>query len=329
MILVFGGAGYIGSHVLKMLRELGIEHIAADNLSQGHREALHGTPLVEADLNKPDTLKAVFEHHPNISTVMHFAASISVGESVRNPRKYWQNNFQGTVNLLDAMLEHGVKQLVFSSTAAIYGEPVEVPISESHPRNPLNPYGNTKLAVERLLADYDIAYGLKSVCLRYFNASGASPQAEIGEDHEPEEHLIPLAIRAAQGLRPPLKVFGNDYNTPDGTCVRDYIHVMDLASAHCLAVEHLHKGGESRGYNLGNGQGYSVAQVIETVSSVTGIKVPFENDARRPGDPAVLVACSDAIRKDWGWSPAYPSLETIVQHAWNWHQNHPKGFSNK
>jgi UDP-glucose 4-epimerase len=326
MILVIGGAGYIGSHMLKLLREEGEPHLVFDNLEQGHREALQGSELFEGDLRDSKSLANCFQEHPDIDVVMHFAAYISVGESERDPGKYWRNNTCGVLNLLEAMGEAKVSKLVFSSTAAIFGEPQYVPIDEQHPKEPTSCYGDTKLAVERMLAKFDSAHGLKSVCLRYFNAAGADPKGSIGEDHHPEEHLVPLAIAAALGRRPSLKVFGTDWDTPDGTCVRDYIHVLDLTAAHLLAVNHLRRGGESRHYNLGNGRGFSVREVLETVEKVGGKPVPAEDAPRRPGDPAKLIASSDAIQKDWGWKPQHPDLEAIVRDAWNWHERHPNGF---
>ncbi|HWD39333.1 MAG TPA: UDP-glucose 4-epimerase GalE [Fimbriimonas sp.] len=326
MILVVGGAGYIGSHMLKLLRERNKPHLAFDNLSQGHRAALQDSPLFEGDLRKSEDLVRCFSENPGIDLVMHFAASISVGESEREPHKYWLNNTAGVLNLLDAMLHAGAKKLVFSSTAAIFGEPHYLPIDEDHPKNPTSCYGDTKLAVERMLANFDRAHGLKSVCLRYFNASGADPTGTIGEDHTPEEHLIPLAIYAAMGKRGALNVFGTDWDTVDGTCVRDYVHVSDLASAHLLAVDHLRNDGESRSYNLGNGVGFSVRQVLDTVERVSGKRAPSEDAPRRPGDPAKLIAASDRVRNEWGWAPQYPELETIVKHAWHWHETHPEGY---
>ena len=325
MVLVVGGAGYIGSHMCRLLREAGEPHLVFDNFEQGHRGALLGSPAFEGDLRQADDLNRVFAQN-SIDVVMHFAAYISVGESVREPGKYWRNNTAGVLNLLDAMRGAGVSKFVFSSTAAIFGEPEVVPIDEDHPKNPTSPYGQSKLAVERMLADYDTAHGLKSVCLRYFNAAGASPDGDLGEDHTPEEHLIPVAILAALGCREGLKVFGTDYPTPDGTCVRDYIHILDLAEAHLLAVRHLRNGGESRHYNLGNGVGFSVREVIHMVESVSGREVPNEDAPRRPGDPATLVAASDRIRADWGWKPQYPALETMVRHAWNWFEAHSNGY---
>jgi UDP-glucose 4-epimerase len=329
MILVVGGAGYIGSHMLQLLRDEGEAHLVFDNLEQGHREAVLDSPLVVGDLRNREDLRKVFRENPEIDVVMHFAAYIAVGESVQDPGKYYTNNTAAVLQLLEIMREFGVSKFVFSSTAAIFGEPETVPIDEGHPKHPTSPYGESKLMVETMLESFDTAYGTKSVCLRYFNAAGADPEARIGEDHHPETHLIPLCIWAAQGRIPALKVFGTDYDTEDGTCVRDYIHILDLAQAHLLAVRHLRGGGDSRRYNLGNGKGFSVRQVIETVASVSGERVPYDEAARRPGDPARLIASSDKIRADWGWVPKYPDLETIVGHAWHWHRTHPDGYSVK
>ncbi len=329
MILVIGGAGYIGSHLIKLLRDRKEAHLVFDNFEQGHRGALQGSPYFEGDLRDPTSLALCFTEHPEIDVVMHFAAYISVGESERDPAKYWGNNTCGVLNLLEAMHRFKETKLVFSSTAAIFGEPQYVPVDEAHPKNPTSCYGDTKLSVERMLAKFDSAHGLKSVCLRYFNAAGADPGGEIGEDHEPEEHLVPLAIMAALGRRPSLKVFGTDWDTPDGTCIRDYIHVLDLAEAHLLAVDHLRKNPESRHYNLGNGRGFSVREVLKTVEEVGGKPVPAENAPRRPGDPARLIASSKAIQSDWGWKPRYPELKTIVQHAWAWHAGHPEGYAER
>ncbi len=329
MILVIGGAGYIGSHMVRLLKENGLPFLVFDNIENGHKAAIGDAPLVIGDLRSKADLKAVFEANPNIDVVMHFAAYISVGESVREPYKYWDNNTTGVLNLVQTMREHGINKLVFSSTAAVYGEPHYVPIDEAHPKVPTSPYGDSKLAVEKILRDYDTGYGFKSVCLRYFNASGAHPDGDIGEDHAPEEHLVPLAIAAAMGRRPSLKVFGTDYETPDGTCIRDYIHVCDLATAHLAAVEHLRAGGDSRQYNLGNGVGFSIREVLDAVEKATGYPVPAEDADRRPGDAARLIAGSDAIRKAWGWQPKYPDLETIIRHAWTWHERHPKGYDDR
>jgi UDP-glucose 4-epimerase len=327
VILVVGGAGYIGSHLVKLLRNTGEEHLVFDNFEQGHEEALKGSRFFKGDLRDESSLQQCFDLNPSIDLVMHFAAYISVGESEKLPYKYWRNNTAGVLNLLKSMEDHKVQHLVFSSTAAIFGEPQYVPVDEEHPKNPTSCYGDTKLAVERMLADFDRASGIKSVCLRYFNAAGADPSGDIGEDHHPEEHLIPLAISAVMGRRPKLKVFGSDWDTEDGTCVRDYVHVLDLAQAHLMAVKHLRGGGDSSHYNLGNGVGFSVKQVLDEVSAVAGKPVPWENAPRRPGDPAKLIASAAKIRGDWGWAPEFPELSTIVEHAWGWHKNHPFGYS--
>lgn len=325
MILVIGGAGYIGSHMLALLRDRNEPHLVFDNLETGHRQALQGSRLFEGDLRRRDDILRALGENP-IDTVMHFGAYIMVGQSVTQPSEYYWNNLVGVLNLLDAMRERAVLRLVFSSTAAIFGEPVYVPIDEDHPKQPTSPYGDTKLAVEKMLASFDRAYGIRSVCLRYFNAAGSDPDAVLGEDHDPETHLIPACILAALGKVPGLSIFGTDYDTPDGTCVRDYVHVCDLAQAHLLAIRHLRDGGESRQYNLGNGQGFSVREVIDTVESVTGRPIPQSVAGRREGDPAVLIASSERIRRDWGWNPEYPDLRTIVEHAWRWRQRHPDGY---
>ena len=326
MILVVGGAGYIGSHMVRLLREAGEAHLVMDNLEQGHRAAVGESPFVQADLRDRAALDRVFADHPEIDAVVHMAAYIAVGESERAPGKYWENNTAGVLNLLEAMRGANVSRFVFSSTAAVFGEPKYTPIDEGHPKDPTSVYGDTKLAVERMLDGYDRAHGLRSVCLRYFNACGAAPDATIGEDHHPEEHLVPLAIYAAMGRRGALKVFGTDWPTPDGTCVRDYVHVLDLASAHLLAIRHLRGGGEGRKYNLGNGKGFSVREVLDSVGRVAGTPVPADDAPRRAGDPAVLIASSAAIREAWGWSPAYTDLDEIVRTAWAWHASHPNGY---
>jgi len=329
MILVIGGAGYIGSHMLQLLREAGEPHLVFDNLEQGHVAAIRESCLFTGDVRKPEDLARCFAENPGIDVVMHFAAYISVGESVREPGKYYENNLAGALNVLQAMKSAGVSKFVFSSTAAIFGDPQYTPIDEKHPTGPLNPYGHSKLMVEKVLEGFDTAHGLTSVCLRYFNAAGADPSGLLGEDHEPEEHLIPVAILSALGKRPPMKIFGSDYDTPDGTCVRDYVHILDLAAAHLLAVKHLRSGGESRRYNLGNGKGFSVKEVLDTVEKVIGREVPKEAGPRRPGDSPTLVASSEKIRGDWGWSPQYRDLETIIGHAWAWHQAHPEGYGDR
>jgi UDP-glucose-4-epimerase GalE len=323
-ILVTGGAGYIGSHAAKALVEAGRRVVVYDNLSAGHREAVRWCELVEADLLDTGTLRQTVREF-RVSAVMHFAAMASVGESVRDPAPYYRVNLDGTLGLMRVMLEEGLRQIIFSSTAAVFGEPTETPITEAHDTKPINPYGETKLAIERALAHFDRAYGLRSIALRYFNAAGADPSGEIGEDHRPEAHLIPLALEAARG-GPPLRVFGVDYPTPDGTCLRDYIHVSDLAGAHLLALQHLEAGGTSDRYNLGNGQPFSVKDVLAAVERVTGLRVPWVPGARRDGDPSVLFASSARIRRELGWRPSISSLDEIVRTAWRWHAAHPAGY---
>lgn len=319
MILVVGGAGYIGSHMVKMLLAQGYQVCTVDNLSSGVRDAVVGGEFHEIDIADTAALDQLFRSY-RFDAVMHFASSIVVGESVRNPAKYYRNNVVGALTLLDIMMKHSVKRFIFSSTAAIFGEPEQVPIDEAHPKQPVNPYGASKLMTERMLADFDRAYELKSVCLRYFNACGADPECQIGENHEPETHLIPLLLQVASGQRETMQIFGRDYDTPDGTCIRDYIHVVDLCSAHLAALDHLLKDGDSRAYNLGNGAGFSVLQVLEVVRRVTGIDVVVQDAPRRVGDPARLVADSAKIQRELGWQPRYPELRTIVEHAWAWEQ---------
>ena len=318
-ILVVGGAGYIGSHVVKMLQTQGYNPVVYDNLSKGHRQAVQGVSLEEGDLGDKTRLSEVFSKH-HIEAVMHFAAFIEVGESVKEPSKYYHNNVSSVLNLLDCMVEHQIFYFVFSSTAATFGEPIHPKISEAHPQNPINPYGNSKLMVEKILEDFDHAYGLKSVALRYFNASGADESGLIGESHTPETHLIPLVLQAAAGKRPCIKIFGNDYPTPDGTCVRDYVHVNDLARAHILALEKMEKENKSLRYNLGSGSGFSVAELIQQAKAVTGIDFKVEYEARRAGDPAVLVADPAKAQAELGWSPQY-DLKQIIATAWNWEKN--------
>lgn len=326
MILVIGGAGYIGSHMCRLLRQAGEPHLAFDNLERGFQASLGDTRLILGDLRDPKALQRLFAEHSNIDVVMHFAAYIEVGESTQDPAKFWWNNTYGVLVLLEAMRNAGLDKLVFSSTAAIYGEPQVVPIPESHATLPTSPYGDTKLAVERMLTAFDLAYGFRSVRLRYFNAAGAAEGGVIGEAHDPETHIVPRAILATMGLLPDLKVYGTDYDTPDGTCLRDYVHVDDLAQAHLLAVRWLRDGGGSRAFNLGNGEGYSVREVIDTVARVTGKPARFDEAARRPGDPARLIASSHAIQSELGWSPRYPDLHEIVRTAWEWHRTHPHGY---
>ena len=318
-ILICGGAGYIGSHANKLLSQKGYETVVFDNLIYGHREAVKWGKFIKGDLKNPEKINAVFENYP-IDAVMHFAAYAYVGESVAEPEKYYINNVANTLNLLHAMRDHGCNKIIFSSTCATYGEPGKVPITEDMPQKPVNPYGASKFMVERILMDYAKAYDLKYIALRYFNAAGADPEGEIGEDHDPETHLIPLVLDAASGKRPDIKVFGADYPTRDGSCIRDYIHVTDLASAHLLALEYLNNGGESGCFNLGNEQGTSVMEVIEAVRKVTGKDFQVTSVDRRPGDPAVLVGSSEKAKQVLGWKPEYGDIETIVEHAWKWHE---------
>jgi len=325
LILVIGGAGFIGSHMVKCLLGHGEDVLVMDTLEKGHRAAVMGGAFVEGDVRKPADLQRVFRLY-SVECVMHFAAYASVGDSVRNPSAYYENNVLGCFTLLEAMRAHGISQMIFSSSAAVYGEPSEIPIPEDHTKDPTNPYGETKLIMEKMLQWYDVAYGIRSISLRYFNAAGADPEGRIGEDHRPEEHLIPVALMTALGKREKLGIFGTDWPTPDGTCIRDFIHVDDLAEAHYLTLGALRQGGKTTAYNLGSGQGFSVKQVVEVVEKVTGRKVPLQNLARRPGDPARLVASSARIREECGWRPAHADLETIVAHAWNWRRANPDGY---
>ena len=326
-MLVAGGAGYIGSHAAKRLRLAGYRVVVYDNLVAGHREAATFGEFVEGDIGDTAAVRAALRQH-QVFAVMHFAAFLDVGESVRDPGKYYRNNVAGALSVLEAMAAESVKHFVFSSTCATYGEPIETPIAETHPQNPINSYGESKLAIERALPHFATAHGLRYVALRYFNASGADPEGEIGEDHAPEIHLIPRAIEAATGGRG-LQVFGDDYPTPDGTCLRDYVHVTDLADAHVKALESIAGGGPSTAYNLGTGQPHSVREVIDTVARVTGRPVPWTLAPRRPGDPAVLYAAADKARTGLEWTPALADLETIVRTAWDWHRNHPHGYAPK
>jgi UDP-glucose 4-epimerase len=321
-ILVTGGAGYIGSHAVLALQRAGYEVVILDNLVYGHQDLVEKVlqvELVVGDTNDRELLDRLFATH-KISAVMHFAAYAYVGESVSAPGKYYRNNVTGTLTLLEAMIAASVKNFVFSSTCATYGVAKSVPISEDHPQIPINPYGASKLMVERILSDFNTAYDLKSVCFRYFNAAGAEPTGLLGEDHMPEPHLIPLVLLAALGKRDSVSILGTDYPTPDGTCVRDFIHVSDLADAHVLGLEYLLQGGKSEVFNLGNGNGFSIKQVIETARTVTGREIKAEECDRRPGDPPVLVGGSDKARKLLGWSPQYSDLNDILTHAWHWHQ---------
>jgi UDP-glucose 4-epimerase len=317
-ILITGGAGYIGSHVLKELLDMSFDAVVIDNLQKGHRESLLGGMFVFGDLADTDLLDEVFSTN-NIEAVMHFAADSLVGESMMNPAKYYSNNVVNGLNLLEAMRKHGVDKIVFSSTAAVYGDPSETPITEDCPRNPTSVYGHSKLMFEDILKNYERAYGICSVSLRYFNAAGADLSGVIGEKHNPETHLIPIVLQVALGLRDHVDIYGTNYDTPDGTCIRDYIHVTDLAKAHILALTALKDGIKSCVYNLGNEKGFSVKEVIEMCHKVTKKDIPAVNAERRPGDPAILVASSKRIHEDLRWEPRYGDLETIVESAWKWH----------
>lgn len=323
-ILVVGGGGYIGSHMVKLLLERGHAPTTLDNFSSGYRDAVLGGEIVEMDLSDARGLDRILAGR-EFDCVMHFASFIQVGESVRSPEKYYRNNFANTLNLLEAMRRRKVARFVFSSTAAVYGEPRYVPIDEAHPLSPVNPYGHSKRMVEQVLDDLSAAHGFQSVCLRYFNAAGADPEGALGERHEPETHLIPLVLGAAARTREPISVFGDDYDTSDGTCIRDYIHVSDLCEAHLLAIEWLKEGGHSGRFNLGNGQGFSVMEVIRAVEEVTGREVPKRIASRREGDPARLVADPALAQRTLGWSPRYPGLHAIVEHAWRWELKHRSG----
>ena len=323
-ILVVGGAGYIGAHMVKQLARAGYRPVVLDNLSGGVREAVGKARLVVADLGNPGAIDALMQAY-DFAAVMHFASFIQVGESVADPAKYYDNNVGNTVRLLEAMVRHGVNRFIFSSTAAIFGEPEYVPIDEKHPTVPINPYGRSKWMVEQILADFDTAYGLRSSCLRYFNAAGADPDGDIGECHAPETHLIPLVLQAASGRRPAITIYGENYETPDGTCVRDYIHVSDLCDAHLLALEALFEGGPSTHYNLGNGAGYSIMEVVAAVERVTGKTIQRESGPRRPGDPPVLVADASLAKQALNWRPQFSAIDTIIDHAWRWERRHFMG----
>jgi UDP-glucose 4-epimerase len=316
-ILVVGGAGYIGSHMVLQLQAAGYRAVVLDDFSSGHTHAGVQVETIHGNLGDPVLLDRIFKHY-QLHAVMHFAAFIQVGESVQEPAKYYHNNVANTLVLLDKMREHHINKFIFSSTAAIFGEPQYVPIDENHPKTPLNPYGRTKWILEQILQDYDVAYGLKSICLRYFNACGADPAGRAGECHEPETHLVPLVLQAASGKRDSIKVFGRDYDTPDGTCLRDYIHVSDLCQAHLLALESLLKGSVSAQYNLGNGNGFSVQEVIDVAKQVTQREIKIIDAPRRAGDPARLIADSSKAKKELGWKTQYADLATIIEHAWAW-----------
>ncbi len=321
-VLVVGGAGYVGSHACLALAEAGFLPVTVDNLVYGHRWAVQWGPLEQGDLADKAFLGAVLERH-RPAAVLHFAAYTYVGESVEQPAKYYRNNVLGTLNLLEAMVEAGIRKLVFSSTCAVYGPPQRLPLTEDHPLAPISPYGESKRMVEAMLRDFGRAYGLQATALRYFNVAGADPQGRTGESHDPETHLIPLVLDVASGRRPAIAVFGNDYATPDGTCIRDYIHASDLAQAHLLALRRLLEGTGGGVYNLGNGDGFSVLEVIQAVERVTGREIPVTLQGRRPGDPDRLVADASKARGELGWNPRYlgkEGLEQIIATAWRWHQ---------
>ena len=330
-ILVLGGAGYIGSHMVDRLVEAGQEKVVVvDNLVTGHRAAVHPDAVFyEGDLADKDFMRKVFKENPDVDAVIHFAAYSLVAESMEKPLKYFDNNTSGMVKLLEVMNECGVKYIVFSSTAATYGIPEEIPILETTPQNPINPYGESKLMMETIMKWSDQAYGIKYVPLRYFNVAGAKPDGSIGEDHGPETHLLPIILQVAQGVREKIMIFGDDYNTPDGTNVRDYVHPFDLADAHLLAVEYLRKGNESTAFNLGSSTGFSNLQILEVARKVTGKEIPAEKADRRPGDPDTLIASSEKARTVLGWKPQFDNIEKIIASAWAWHSSHPKGYDDR
>ncbi len=337
-ILVIGGAGYIGSHVAKELINNGSNIVILDNMSTGHKEAIDAIKALSGFNEDSNKLKVYYGDirdrkllsqilcDEQVSAIVHLAAFSQVGESMQNPGKYFDNNVSGTISLLESMVRADVKHIVFSSTAAVYGEPCTLPIDEMHPTLPTNVYGASKLMVEELLHWYDHVYGIKHIALRYFNTAGADAGGLIGEHHEPETHLVPLVLQTIMGKRDSLMVYGDDYPTPDGTCIRDYIHVSDLAQAHILALEALKNGGDSKKYNLGNGNGYSVKSIVDAAYNVTGLKVPYQITARRAGDPAVLVADATRIKEELGWQVQYTELESIMASAWLWHRKHPSGY---
>jgi len=318
MILIVGGAGYIGSYVNKLLNKMGYKTIVFDNLSNGHIEFVKWGKFYKGDLGNIDDIEKVFMEN-KIDCVMHFSAYAYVGESVTNPQKYYKNNVSNTLNLLDLMIKYGVKKFIFSSTCSIYGIPIQIPIPEDHPQNPVNPYGKTKFMVEEILKDYDKAYGLKYVSFRYFNASGADPECEIGEWHDPETHLIPLSIYNALGITENITVFGTDYPTPDGTCIRDYIHVNDIAKAHILGFKYLMSENKSDFFNLGNGNGFSVKEILDIVSMISGKKLNIVYGKRREGDPPILVGSSKKAYEILGWKPEFDKISDIIETAYRWH----------
>jgi len=319
MILIAGGAGYIGSHANKLFNQRGYDTVVFDNLIYGHRSFAKWGAFVLGDLADRDQVRLCFRHYP-IEAVMHFSAYAYVGESVTDPAKYYRNNVANTLNLLDAMREFDTPCMIFSSTCSTYGVPQRVPLTEDHPQSPVNPYGWSKFMIEQILRDYERAYGIRHVNLRYFNAAGADPDAEVGERHDPETHLIPLVLDAASGSRPDVKIFGTDYETPDGTCIRDYIHVTDLADAHIRALDYLRNGGPSDSFNLGNGNGFSVREVIRTAEKITGSAIRCEETNRRAGDPPVLIGSALKARNTLGWRPQFAELAAIIETAWRWHE---------
>jgi UDP-glucose 4-epimerase len=320
MILVTGGAGYIGSHYVLYERSRGNEVVVLDSMVYGHRGAVKGVPLVVGDMGDRLTLDRLFHKYP-IDAVVHFAAFAYVGESVTDPEKYYNNNVRSTLSLLDAMRQYGVRNFIFSSSCATYGNPQYIPMDEKHPQDPINPYGESKFFCEKIMHAYDKAYGLRYAALRYFNASGSDPEGNIGESHDPETHLIPIALQVAAGKREKITIFGDDYDTPDGTCIRDYIHVLDLAQAHSLALKRLRDGGDSGFYNLGSETGYSVREIINVCEKVSGKKIPVEMGSPREGDPPRLVASSAKAKRELGWEPKFTDIEAIIRHAWNWETN--------
>ncbi|TWT05382.1 UDP-glucose 4-epimerase GalE [Planococcus sp. CPCC 101016] len=325
-VLVLGGAGYIGSHAVYQLIDQGMDVVVVDNLETGHQKAIHPKAVFyEGDIRNADFLNSVFEKEA-IEEVLHFAANSLVGESMENPLKYFDNNVYGTQVLLQAMVAHDVKKIVFSSTAATYGEPESVPITETMPTHPTSTYGETKLTMEKMMKWTEAAHDLKFVSLRYFNVAGARETAEIGEDHRPESHLVPLILQTALGQRNEITIFGNDYDTEDGTCIRDYVHIEDLIRAHLLALDYLRAGGESEVFNLGSSQGFSVNEMISAARAVTGKEIPIKTGPRRAGDPSILIASSDKARQVLGWNPAYTSVTKIIEDAWRWHSTHPTGY---
>jgi UDP-glucose 4-epimerase len=325
-ILVLGGAGYIGSHAVYQLIDQGFEVVVIDNLQTGHREALHPQAhFYEGDIRSREFMRSVLQKE-KIEGILHFAANSLVGESMSEPLKYFDNNVYGTQIVLEAMREFGVDYIVFSSTAAVYGEQKLVPITEEAVTLPTNTYGETKLTMEKMMAWCDQAYGIKHVALRYFNVAGARTEGQIGEDHHPETHLIPVVLEAALGKREAVTIFGEDYDTPDGTCIRDYIHVEDLIAAHILALNYLQNGGDSNVFNLGSSQGFSVKEIVETAKAVSGIEIPVKIGERRAGDPSTLIASSEKAKQVLRWTPAKTSIEQIIKDAWKWHVNHPNGY---